>query len=191
MRALTTGKIILVITDVLKIRGKTPEILCRDRAESVVSEIRHYYFDITGITCHESRGRKVATLWQLWVLLSFLFFFFPPLNCRLAEDERERSRISRGILVNIPESIKGTRKARVDRFSGGQFFVTRLDTLRQTEEIVLLFPCSRDENWTGLVARLIASFLRFNLLSSGWTDTVCIFSTPSTTKFFSPGEKVF
>lgn len=116
----------------------------------------------------------------------FSFFFF-----KLSINRRKRDLESGGILVNIPESIKGTRKARVDRFSGGQFFVTRLDTLRQTEEIVLLFPCSRDENWTGLVARLIASFLRFNLLSSGWTDTVCIFSTPSTTKFFSPEEKVF
>lgn len=141
------------------------------------------------VTSHEEEKLPLCDNCEFFFL--FFSFFFPPLNCRLAEDERERSRISRGILVNIPESIKGTRKARVDRFSGGQFFVTRLDTLRQTEEIVLLFPCSRDENWTGLVARLIASFLRFNLLSSGWTDTVCIFSTPSTTKFFSPGEKVF
>lgn len=61
MRALTTGKIILVITDVLKIRGKTPEILCRDRAESVVSEIRRYYLDIRDHVSRITRI-KVATL---------------------------------------------------------------------------------------------------------------------------------
>lgn len=75
VRALTTGKIILVITDVLKIRGKTPEILCRDRAESVVSEIRRYYLDIRDHVSRITRI-KVATLWQLRKAFFSIFLFF-------------------------------------------------------------------------------------------------------------------
>ena len=83
----------------------------------------------------------------------------------------------------------------IDFLESVLFFAASLDTLRQTEEIVLLFLRSRLER-IGRTrgASDHVSFLRFNLLSSGWTGTVCIFSTAySTTKFFSgaPGEKVF